>query len=69
MITGISKEAFDHLQMEAALFGVKLEYREFPDISQLIRPGSPLAQRMPGDPERKVKYIIFQIDSDHMQGE
>ena len=36
-----------------------------------IRPGSPLAQHMPmpGDPELKVAYLNFQLNSYHMQGE
>ena len=36
-----------------------------------IRPGSPLAQRMPmpGDPDLKVVYINLQLNSYHMQGE
>ena len=36
-----------------------------------IRPGSPLAQPMPmpGEPELKVAYLNFQLNSYHMQGE
>lgn len=36
-----------------------------------IRPGSPLAQRMPmpGDDDLKVVYINLQLNSYHMQGE
>ena len=36
-----------------------------------IRPGTPLAQRMPmpGDPDLKVTYINMQLNSYHMQGE
>ena len=36
-----------------------------------IRPGSPLAQHMPmpGEPELKVNYLNFQLDSYHIQGE
>lgn len=39
--------------------------------SVCIRPGSPLAQQMPmpGEPEMKVMYLNFQLNSYHMTGE
>lgn len=36
MITGLRKETFDHLQLDAGLFAVNLKYQDFTDASQLI---------------------------------
>jgi hypothetical protein len=36
MVTGLRKETFDNLQMDAGLFVVNLKYQEFTDASQLI---------------------------------